>query len=250
MRSLPPADLIPVLLRAGVELPRGVLGDAAWELGRLTREQGAPPQEAILAASVAHWEGLREAIGAALGRAEGGDVAGLDEISPLAGSEDPANPLALALAEQAGLALAGVLERADARVASIVGVTDGGQIVAAAGAIAADCLDLSSVDFEDEIETYLRAGETPGALRDLARETGDPEIRDWAHEALDELDRRGLVRGVSQLRAVVSGSGVPPDAADDPLWIGVVTSLAEEAIDIAMAAEASRALRDDAEHSP
>ena len=221
-----------------------MLGDAAWDLARVTRVDEDPPADAVRTVSTEHWSDLREAIGSALRRAEASGATGLDGLIALSADDDPGNPLALALAEQAGRALAGVLERAKARMATLPGTTEPGVILGAAGSIAADCLDLSSADFEDEIETYLRAGETPAALRDLARETGDAELRAWAHEALDELDRRDLVEGISRLRAIVSGAGVPADAADDLLWMGVVSSLAEEAIDIAMAAEASRIAAD------
>ncbi len=232
-----------------MELPRGVLGDAAWDLARVTHVDEEPPIEAIVRVSSEHWSDLREAIGASLRRAEESGTTELDSLIALTEDDDPSNPLALALAEQAGRALAGILERASARMATLPGTTDAGLILGAAGAIAADCLDLSSADFEDEIETYLRAGETPAALRDLARDSGDAELRAWAHEALDELDRRDLVEGISRLRAIVSGAGVPADAADDLLWVGVVTSLAEEAIDIALAAEVSRAATEGPEGS-
>jgi hypothetical protein len=241
MTSLPRADLIARLVRVGVEFPRGLLGDEAWELGNLIREQGAPPEEAVVGASRAHWEPLRAAIGAALARAEGSGLVEPGSLSELTGDSDPTNALALALSEQAGRALAAVLERADAQIAALPESAEPSKVVVVAGAIAADCIDLSSLDYEDEIETYLRAGETPAAMRDLTRETGDDELRAWAHDALDELDRRGHVTGLSRLRSVVSSAGVPVDAAEDALWIGVVTALVAEAIDIALAAEASAA---------
>jgi hypothetical protein len=103
---LPPAELIPVLLRAGVELPRGVLGDAAWDLARVTHVDEEPPIEAVVRVSSEHWSDLREAIGASLRRAQETGTTQLDSLIALTDDDDPSNPLALALAEQAGLALA------------------------------------------------------------------------------------------------------------------------------------------------
>lgn len=219
-----------------------MLGDEAWSLAEAVLSDGPDIAERTDDVSRAHWETLRAAMGVAIGRAaDAADDADLAELVALTDDPDPTSPLALALALAAGRELAGVLGRVRRLVAEAAATEDVAVAARATGEMAADLIDLSGEDLHAEIEAYVAAGQTPAALRALARSTGDDELRGWAHEALDELDRRELAPGVERLRAVVSAGGVPQDPADDVLWVAVVTAVAEEAIDLALAAEAAGA---------
>lgn len=239
------------LALAGVGLPRGVLGAEAMALARAIAA-GAPEDELAplrLATSEAHWPELRLAMGAALERArssaEGAEADELDAALALVPDASPANPLALALAEGAGRSLAGVLVRVGERLEDLEERIEGGAepleaAALAAGPIVDDLLDLDPDDFAPEIATYVAAGEDAGAATELARATGDEEIRAWARESLWGIDEDEAPRATAALAELASGPA-PEDPADDTVWRATILTLAEEAIALALVAEAGEA---------
>jgi len=249
----PEEALLRVLALTGLSFPRGVLGPETWALASALgddAEPGADPAELAEAAAAAHWPQLRGPMEAALLRgraaAEAEDQEAFEIVLRWAADDDPDTPLARALAVRAAGELAAAGERARGHLREAeAAVAEGGPGAAvaaatAAGAIAADLLDLDPEDFEPEITAYIDAGRRPEDIAELARTTGDPEIRAWARGAVaatDDPDAPAAAAGVRHL-----ASGPPPqDAAEDLIWVPTVLSLTEEAIERALVDEAEAA---------
>ncbi len=243
--------LLRVLAITGLSLPRGVLGPETWALARALSddaEPGGDPAELAGAASAAHWPGLRGPMEAALqharARADEEDVPAFDVVLAWAADDDPDSPLARALAVRAAteLAAAGDRSRARLRAAEEV-VAEGGPEAAvaaatAAGAIAADLLDLDPEDFAPEIAAYVTGGSRTEDIAELARSTGDPEIRDWARSAVAATDEPDAPYA-SEAIAVLAAGPPPDDPAEDLVWVPTVLALTEEAVERSLADEAS-----------
>jgi hypothetical protein len=208
--------------------------------------EGRDDDVQALVRAVAHelWPELQPSTEAAVAR--GADRAGtsdrgaFDLVLDWARSADAGNPLALALAFQAGNDLSAVLARAASRLEKVESAPAGGKrtlaAARAAGLIVVDLLDLDPEDFEAEIAVYVEAEETVEALRLLARATGDAEVRTWAREALMELDLPVRGSGLAALRDFAAGEP-PADPADDAVWIAAVQALAEQGIAFALASD-------------
>ena len=246
MSSELPAALRRVLALTGLRFPRGVLGEEAWRLAAAVRERReADVPGLVRATALALWPVLRASTEAAIAR--GAERASPDEEAAFALTlswarrEDALNPLALALALQAGADLAAALGRAAERVAALDAALGGSgeeaAVAHAAGLVAVDLLDLDPEDFEPEIATYVEAGETVEALRSLSRATGDEDVRAWAREALAGLDLPDAGAGLAALRRLAAGP-LPGDPAEDPVWTAAVQALAEQAIAVALALDA------------
>lgn len=245
----PEEALLRVLALTGLSFPRGVLGPESWALARALSDEGVPgadPAELAEAAAAAHWPELRGPMEAALRR--GRDAAGpedreaFDVVMPWAADPSPDTPLARALAVRAATELAAAGARARERLrAAEEAVAEGGPGAAvaaatAAGAIAADLLDLDPEDFEPEIAAYVEAGRRPEDIAQLARATGDPEIRAWARSAVAATDDPRAPEASAGVRHLAGGPP-PDDPAEDLVWVPTVLSLAEEAIERALVDE-------------
>ena len=231
----------PLIARTAVAFPRGVLGAEARAFA-----------EAIVAGAAmddldrlrdltadAHWDALRLAIGASLERVVGDtpDPLATDALE-LTFDERPDNPFARALADEAGRALAAVIERNAERLGVLEQRLTGGaspdtDLALVIGAIVVDLLDLDPPDYEEEIAAYLAAGESDAARRELARATGDDDSRDWARE---DLRRVGAPDAPVTSRAVqVLAAGPPPqDPAEDAVWVAAMLALVEQAVEVAV----------------
>ena len=247
----PEEALLRVLALTGLSFPRGVLGPETWALARALSDDadpGADPAELAEAAAAAHWRELRGPMEAALlrGRSAAGaeDQEAFEIVLPWAADEDAGTPLARALAVRAATELAAAGARARERLrAADEAVAEGGPAAAvvaatAAGAIAADLLDLDPEDFEMEIADYVQAGRRPEDIAELARATGDPEIRTWARSAVAATDDPGAPAAAEGVRVLASGPP-PEDPAEDLVWVPTILSLAEEAIERALVDEAA-----------
>jgi hypothetical protein len=249
----PEEALLRVLAVTGLGFPRGVLGPETWALARALSDEADPssdPADLAEAAAAAHWPELQGPMRAALERA--GAVAApedreaFDVVLRWADDPSPDTPLARALAVRAASELAAAGKRARERLrAAEEAIAEGGPGAAvaaatAAGQIAADMLDLDPEDFEPEIAAYVEAGRRPEDISELARATGDPEIRTWARSAVaasDEPEAPSASAGVHHLAA-----GPPPeDPAEDLVWVPTILALAEEAIERALVDEAEEA---------
>jgi len=254
----PEEALARVLGLTGLSLPRGVLGPETWALARaLGDEPGAgDPAELAGAASAAHWPELRGPMQAALlrarDRADADDLEAFETVLEWAADEDPDTPLARALAVRAAQELAASNARARALLrAAEATVVEGGAEAAvaastAAGAIAADLLDLDPEDFGPEIAEYVAGGGRPEDVDELARSTGDPEIRTWARSAVastvDDPEAPNAADGVRVL-----ASGPPPeDPALDLVWVPTILALTQEAIERSLVDEVSDQAADEA----
>ena len=111
--------------------------------------------------------------------------------------------------------------------AAEAGIAQGGPDAAiaatsAAGAIAADLLDLDPEDFAIEIAEYVEAGSRPEDIEMLARATGDPEIRAWARAAVASTEAPDAPEAEAAVRHLAAGPpagrsvGGPDLGADDP----------------------------------
>jgi hypothetical protein len=242
-----------VLARTGLAFPRGLLGDEARALADAMLAGAPEPEELrplVADVAAAHWDTLRAPVETALLRAAeqdaqtgGHDAEALDEAIAWASQPDPDNPLALALAARAGVELAAATRRAWEQLESVEAALetgDAGRLSRAVGRIVIDLLDLDPEDFEPEIVAYVAQEAEEGhkpALQELARTTGDAELRAWAREALAELEAPGTPTGLQTVRALGAGE-LPEDPADDAVWVAAIEALAEEAVEIAMAGEA------------
>jgi len=241
-----------VIAMTGLSFPRGLLGGDAMDLAAAIGA-GAPGRsevdELIHRVAMAQWPALQGPMAAALDRADRpedpGDDRALAVAEQFAADADPGNPLALALAERAGLDLAAVRARALDRLEALAAVqgADPGRpeaLVALAtttGRSVVDLLDLDPEDFAPEIADYADAS-TPAdeATPRLARATGDPEVREWAREAVRGLDVPAPPAALAAVRRMADGPP-PEDPADDVLWTAAIIVLAEDAIDMATADE-------------
>ena len=229
-----------VLNVSGVAFPRGVLGQEARELADAI---AADADEEVLAAGIrrvaaAHWPPLRTPIAAGLARgaarAEDGDREAFAWAMSLAGSEDPDNTLALALAARAGAELAAALTRAGARLARLGPAVVRGdaeatfELTRAAGEIVVDLLELDPEDFAPEIAEYAGGESGEEGVAALARATGEADARAWAREAL-----RGLPQGRPANDAVIAlaAPAPPDDPAEDVVWVAAILALAAEGIE-------------------
>jgi plasmid stability protein len=254
----PEEALLRVLAVTGLSFPRGVLGPETWALARALSDEGDPaadPADLAGAAAAAHWPELRGPMEAALERARTAaapeDREAFDIVLPWAADPSPDTPLARALAVRAATELAAAGARARERLrAAEAAIAEGGPGAAvaaatAAGMIAADMLDLDPEDFEPEITAYVEAGRRPEDISELARSTGDPEIRTWARSAVaasDDPEAPAASEGVRHLAA-----GAPPaDPAEDLVWVPTILALADEAIERALVDEAEDASAGDA----
>ncbi|HTI35296.1 MAG TPA: hypothetical protein VL422_16590, partial [Miltoncostaea sp.] len=235
----------------GLGFPRGVLGPETWALARaLGDEPGAgDPAELAGAAAAAHWPELRGPMQAALlrarDRAPAEDQEAFEVVLEWAADDDPDTPLPRALAVRAAQELAAANDRARAllRAAEEV-VAPGGAEAAvaastAAGAIAADLLDLDPEDFGPEIAEYVNAGAQSEDVDALARATGDPEIRTWARSAVASAaaDDRDAPRAADGVRVLAEGPP-PADAAEDLVWVPTILRLVQEAVERSLVDEA------------
>jgi hypothetical protein len=238
----PEESLARVLALTGLSLPRGVLGPETWALARaLSGEPGAGDlAELAGAAAAAHWPELRGPMEAALlrdrDRADEGDLEAFATVLEWAADDDPDTPLARALAVRAATELAAAGARARARLrAAEATIADGGPDAAiaatsAAGAIAADLLDLDPEDFPAEIAEYVEAGSRAEDIPELARSTGDAEIRAWARAAVAATEAPDAPEAVAAVRHLAAGPA-PPDASEDLVWVPTILALTSEAIE-------------------
>lgn len=229
-----------LLGRIGVGLPRGVLGPDARALARSVADgerDGVTIDRLRRAAAAEHWPQLRLAIGAGLDRVAGGDEdPTLADARALVDQEDSANPLALALVDDAAGLLAAVMVRTDERLAVLdrrLAAEGGGEeLTRTVGDIVVDLLDLDPEDYEDEIADYLRSGQSDASRANLARATGDDEIRMWAREELADAMAPNSGHAASALGRLAA-SAPPEDPAEDPVWTAAILALVDEAIEIA-----------------
>lgn len=239
-----------VIAMTGLSFPRGLLGPEATELAAAIGA-GAPDRSEvdalIRAVATAQWPVLQGPMAAALSRADRPDDAADDRslavADEFAADADPCNPLALALAERAGLDLAAARARALDRLEALA-ATQGTEpdrpealvaLATATGRIVIDLLDLDPEDFGPEIADYADAATSADAATPrLARATGDDEIRAWARESLRDLNVPAPPSALAAVRRMAGGS-TPEDPADDVVWVATVIVLAEDAIDLATA---------------
>ncbi len=247
----PEEALLRVLGLTGLSFPRGVLGPETWALARALGDDADPradPAELAGAASASHWRALRGPMEAALQRArwkaDEAEHEAFDIVLAWAADDDPDSPLARALAVRAASELAAAGDRSRERLrAAEDAVAEGGAAAAiaaatAAGAIAADLLDLDPEDFAPEIAAYVTGGSRAEDIAELARSTGDPEIREWARAAVAATEATEAPEA-SEAIAVLSSGPVPEDPAEDLVWVPTILSLTEEAIERALVDEAS-----------
>ena len=245
-----------VLARTGLAFPRGLLGDEARALADAMLAGAPEPEELrplVADVAAAHWETLRAPVETALLRAAeqdaqtgGHDAAALSEAIAWASQASPDNPLALALAARAGVELAAATRRAWEQLESVeaaIETGDAGRLSRAVGRIVIDLLDLDPEDFEPEIVAYVAQEAEEGhkpALQELARASGDADLRAWARETLVELDAPGTPAGLQTVRGLGDGA-LPDDAAEDAVWVATIEALAEEAVEIVLAGDADAA---------
>lgn len=249
----PEEALARVLALTGLSLPRGVLGPETWSLARALAPDADPSADPALlagAASASHWPELRGPMEAALLRAAAGagegDREAFEVVLAWAADADPDTPLARALAVRAATELAAADGRARARLrAAERVVAEGGASAAvaaatAAGAIAADLLDLDPEDFASEIAGYVAAGSRPEDIPELARSTGDREIRAWARAAVARTDDPAAPEASEGVRRLSAGDP-PDDAAEDLVWVPTILALTQEAVERSLVDEAAGA---------
>ena len=235
MGSSPAERIARALDRTGVELPRGLLIPDALALGAPPASERARAQLAAAAAS--NWPIVRAPIGAALRRASvSADEAlraDIDAALEWVDDPNPGNPLATQIALRAGRDLAAALERADRHLASLGDSPLAAEVVPAAGEIVIDLIDLDADVLAEEIGVFVEDGETDDALAELARATGDVEIREFAREALIGLDLPGREDVLAEVREMVAAGSLPDDPAKDCLWVSAIQAMAREAIELA-----------------
>jgi len=107
-----------------------------------------------------------------------------------------------------------------------------------AGSIAADLLDLDPEDFAPEIAAYVTGGSRTEDIAELARSTGDPEIREWARAAVASTDAPDAP-AASEAIAVISSGPPPEDPAEDLVWVPTILALTEEAVERSLVDEAA-----------
>ena len=232
-----------VLLMTGLHFPRGLVGDETRALADALAEGGAGDVEGLAAAAAAtHWPELRAAMEAGVRRglsdAGAEDAEAFELVLEWAADPDPDNPLARGLAVRAATELRAAEERAaDALRAAEPVAAEGGPGAAvaaatAAGAIAVDLLDLDFEDYEPEILAYVAADGSSDALLELARATGDLEVREWAREVVSGVGGPGAPAATAAVRHLAAGPP-PEDPAQDLIWVPAVLALAQQAIELA-----------------
>lgn len=255
----PDKALARVLALTGVGYPRGVLGEETWELGRALAGEGPPGADVealTLRAAQVHWETLRGAMAAAVERgereAQGPDVQAFATVREWAEDPDPGNPFSRALAVRAAVELAAsgrrarrILRDAEVQIAAADDVHTAARATSVAGAIVVELLDLDPEDFLPEITEHtgnIGSDREEESVDELARATGDEEIRAWARAALtgvSDPDAPAASAAIAQLAA-----GEPPeDPAKDLVWVPAILALVEQAIERALIDEASAAAR-------
>ncbi len=227
-----------LLTRSGVGIPRGILGGEARDLARAVATGGdAPFAELRTAAAELHWPALRGAIGAALRRARenGIEDAALDEAMALTDDEDPGNPFAQAVIDDAVRQLAAVIVRSNERLTvldqRLEEDTAGDDVSRTVGDIVSDLLDLDVEDYEDEIAAFVQGGESDASRRELARSTGDDEMREWARSELAWITDGSPTTSGAALSAMARGP-LPEDPSEDPVWMSTILALVEEAVEL------------------
>lgn len=240
---------VALIAETGIGLPRGVLGAEARAHAEAIAS-GASDGDLVslrAASSAAVWEELRLAMGASLERAAAGiDDPRVSEALEWTLSEDPANPFALALADEAARLLAAALVRNADRLRVMEGRLGGGgspdgELALGIGAIVIDLLDLDPDDYEGEISEYIGAGESDAARRQLVRATGDADSREWARQELRGVAEPDAPVASRALQALASGDP-PEDPADDAVWTAAMLALVEQAVEFAIVAEADGGL--------
>jgi hypothetical protein len=245
----PDDTLTRVLMRTGLSYPRGVLGEQTATLAAALDGGvgGADLDQQAAAAAAELWVELQPAMAASLRRhlegAIGPDAADLRAILIWADDGDSDNPLSRALAVRAAQELAAAVQRARTVVAAAepaiaAGGPEGAIAVArAAGLAVVELLDLDPEDFAPEIATYVDGGESADALDELARATGDEEIRGWAHDALDGISATGPGEARAAMRLLVEAEP-EDDPAKDPIWVPAILALVEQGFERALVASA------------
>jgi hypothetical protein len=232
-----------VLVLTGLHYPRGLIGEETRALARALGEGGEGDVEALAgAASAAHWPELRGSMEAGVRRglsdAGAEDAEAFEQVLEWAGDPDPDNPLARALALRAAAELRAATARAAEYLRAAEPAAAGGGAAAAvaaataAGAIAVELLDLDPEDYEPEILVYVRADGTEEALQDLARATGEREIREWARQAVAEVEGEDAPAARAAVRHLALGP-TPDDPAEDLVWVPAILALTQRAIELA-----------------
>ena len=234
-----------LLTRTGIGYPRGILGeDARFLAWAAATGDGAPHDDRRRAAAELHWDALRGAMGAAFrrARAQGDDDPALEDAARLTEEENPDNPLSWALVDDAVHQLAAVLARSDERLEVLDQRLEDdsaeGDVARTVGDIVSDLLDLDVEDYEDEIAAYVRDGESDASRAELARTTGDAEMREWARSELAWVTEASDTTSGRALAAMARGP-LPDDPADDPVWMSTILALVEEAVEIVQVDELS-----------
>lgn len=247
----PDEALARVLALTGVGLPRGVLGEESWALGRaLAGEDDGEVGELADRAARRHWEALRGPMEAAVRHgarsAEGDDVEAFDVVREWAADPDPDNPFARALAVRAAVELAASGARARGHLRDAEEEIAADDLMAAAratsvaGAVVVELLDLDPEDFLPEIVEHIGADRSEESVDALARATGDVEIRAWARSAVAGVSDEGAPAASAAL-AQLAGGDPPSDPAQDLIWVPAILALVEQAIERALVEEAGAA---------
>lgn len=252
-RMSPDEALARVLALTGVGLPRGVLGEESWALGRALAGEGDDGEDVAELADRAarlHWETLRGPMEAAVaaGRrdATGDDVEAFDIVGEWASDPDPDNPFARALAVRAAVELAASGRRARELLREAEGALGGGDVQAAgraagmAGAVVVELLDLDPDDFLPEITEHIGSARSEESVDDLARATGDVEIREWARAAVAGVSDPAAPLASAALAQLADGEP-PSDPAQDLVWVPAMLALVEQAVERALVEESSAA---------
>ena len=231
-----------LIAETGVTFPRGVLGDEARAFAEAIVDDAPADRLDVLRREVAreHWDELRLAMGASLERVVGTPPSPIAAAAlELVVEESPANPFALALADEAGRSLAAVMVRNHERLSILEPrLRDGSaddDLGLVIGAIVADLLDLDPLDYEDEIAAHLAAGEGDAARRELARSTGDDESRAWARDELRRVRSQDAPVASRALQALAEGAP-PEDPAADAVWVAALLALVEQAVELTVVA--------------
>lgn len=245
----PDEALARVLSRTGVGFPRGVLGDETRELAAALSGRAVGDVARLADASAAvHWPQLQGPMEAAVQRgernAEGDDREAFAIVGEWAADPDPDNPFARALAVRAAVEWAAAHARAREHLRAAEdelgddAVRAAARATTAAGAMAVELLDLDPDDFMPEIVAYIDAGRSEEAVEELARITGDVEIRRWARDTVRGVDDDEAPLTVAAVRQISAGAP-PEDPAADLVWVPTILALAEAAVERALVEEAS-----------
>jgi hypothetical protein len=226
--------------RTGVELPRGLLLPDGVTLS--AAPESDETRRALAAAACELWSHVSAPIGAALERAaqsaDGPLRSDIDIALACVDDQDAANPLAAQVSSRAARELGAALDRTDRRLESLGDDPSGADLAEAAGSIAVDLIDLDADDLVDDIAEFVAADETDDALMELARATGDEEIRAYLREVLNALAIPGRESPVARIRELAHDA-LPEDPAMDLLWVSAIRALAQEAIELASVMDAT-----------